>query len=541
MRGSFRDTGSVITLKYGISLKRYGIKDRRRRLMDKMIEDMYKDAMVAEDLQDFLIQEALTNDLKMREVWERASAGIERIIKDTGSISMEAAEELLAEWRTTRELGNDFRAMAGHIRFRLLPLLSSVLGMLHRAVTTVSGAWEIRSTSLGYFTIRDVKSGRYLHDPYDPMREAGILAERIYSIEMDSFHILGCGLGYLPYQVWKRSEGSVRLYLYEEDMSMIRLAQEIGVLSMIPDDNLIIVDNKDVEEMLKIFVYSRHEGIKDHYVSDWKAKEFFDHPIGKMIAGIDFDDRTERTHDVLQKANRRKNSARGAKPIDEFKKDYDLEGKECVIISAGPSLNDNIDFLRESVGKRVLIATNAVLYRLKDEDIIPDVVVMLDPLPSLVRHINGVEEYYSRIPLVALDSGSSTFIEKYRGEVYLLSDEKGTCCANFGGTVSSMGLYLAYYLHAKAVHLIGNDLAFSEGVNYAEGLVHEVTEGMEADSLTGLLVDSVDGGKVPTDYLYNTYRLIFEEQIREHPDVKVYNRSKHGARIAGTIEKEETT
>jgi hypothetical protein len=169
------------------------------------------------------------------------------------------------------------------------------------------------------------------------------------------------------------------------------------------------------------------------------------------------------------------------------------------------------------------------------ENIFPDIVVMLDPHNlRMISHIKGIEEYTYNIPIVFPTNGSQAFISRYKGPKYALYDYEMTQSGfkwNFGGTVASLGIDLAYFLEAGKIYLVGSDLAFPYNQNYADGVAHNTTEGINNIIFT----QSVDGGQVATNNVYNEYRRIIEHQIACHPDIPVYNMSRHGADIIGTL------
>ena len=94
---------------------------------------------------------------------------------------------------------------------------------------------------------------------------------------------------------------------------------------------------------------------------------------------------------------------------------------------------------------------------------------------------------------------------------------------------------MAFVLGAQKIYLSGSDLGFPENRSYARGLVHRETDGMPVDSDGGRVVEAVDGKKIRTTVIYESYRKTLERQIQAHPSVTVYNMSHNGAKIAGTL------
>ncbi len=499
--------------------------------MEAEIEQMYKDALAVTELQETLRWSALGAVDNMKEKWESASARISGILPRIASVNMDAAKILMTAWKTARESGKDFRLLAACISSTLIPALKESLSVLYGTIQFSVGRWIFQKTGFGFFSVRDTESGRLLHEPHDPMREAADLARYLYRGEMENFHILGIGLGYLAWQIWELSAHTSDIYVYEDDMIMLQMAYRYGVLSWIDPEHLILVDNKDKEKMLQMFLYGEENGLHNHYVSDWKLRSYHDTEYGVLVDTFDFNERTQRACGMQQLINARMNSKKAMRALAELPQVLKTDSSECVVVSAGPSLNDAIPFLRESVGKRTIIVVNTAIKRLEKEKIPASLAVMLDPLPGLGKHIQGIEEYTEAIPLVTVMEGSGTFISAYRGEVFCIEkDGSDDYCWQFGGTVASLGLDVAYYLGASVIYLVGSDLAFSQGQNYAGDVAHDVMENVTE----GISVESVDGGTVQTDLLYQRYRETLEAQIAAHPEVKVYNMSKHGAAIKGT-------
>ncbi|MCR5249159.1 MAG: DUF115 domain-containing protein [Lachnospiraceae bacterium] len=499
--------------------------------MEQSVEEMYKDALAVTRLQETLRWGAVGAPRRTRESWERASALISGLIPRIGMVNMETAGVLMKAWKATRESGDDIRALSACIDSVLLPVLKDALGVLYDRISFTVGNLEVRNAGFGFFSLKDLVENRCLHDPYDPMREAVEQARELYSEEMGCFHILGVGLGYLAWQVWEQSEHSVDIYIYEDDQIMLQLAYQVGVLSWIDREHLIVVEGQDAEKMLQRFLYTEDNSLHNHYVSDWKLRAYQDFPSGWLVDNLDFNERTGRDLAKRQKINLRVNSQRDSFSMDSFPKALSSPVSECVLVSAGPSLNDNLDFLRESVGKRTVMVVNTAIRKLEKEMIRPDAAILLDPNPVLKDHIEGIEIFTEDIPLVADLTASKEFLSLYRGKVFFLPRDgmTGEHRWDFGGTVASLGLDLAFFLGAKKIYLIGSDLAYPGGANYADGVSRQTAEGVDET----VEVLSSDGSMVKTNLLYNCYRRILERQIASHPDVQVFNMSRHGAKIAG--------
>lgn len=495
---------------------------------------IYTDYSVVQDIKESLFCLKLTNIDEAIYKWNAASQKIESIIPRVAEIDMDSAKYLLDSWEDARDERDDFRGLSYRLEQNLLPALLRALNTIYGPIDLEGGHYSFHKSESGFITVRDNNIGRYLHDLNDPMNEASVLSRDLYAPGMDNFHILGCGLGYLAYQIWEKSERSAHIYVYEDDESMLEYADQIGVLSWIDEEYLTLADNSDTDKMLSEFYKVCETDVPNRYISDWKVGFYSTSNNGYLIDSLDFNDRNRRFSGKCNLINVYENRKQSLHELESIRELISKKTKDAVVVSAGPSLNDNIDFIRRNAGAKLIICINAALKRLESEGIYPDIVVALDPKRSLASHIEGIEAFTESIPLVITANASYTFVNRYRGPKYVVNDYERTSDGfewNFGGTVASFALDLAYYLGAENIYLVGSDLAFSGNRNFADGVAHGANEGI----VNSVTVESNDGGVVETTRLYNKYRDILEVQISKHPDKKVYNMASHGAKIKGTL------
>lgn len=507
-------------------------------MQNPVFKKMYMDYGVIQDIKESLFCLKMTDIDEAIVKWDTASKKIESIIPKIAEINMETAKFLLENWGKALNEKDDFRVLSYHLEQELLHALLMSLNTLYGPIDLDGGSYSFHKTESGFMNVRDNNICRYIHDLSDPMYEASVLAKDLYSPGMYNFHILGCGLGYLAYQIWERSERTAHIYMYEDDKSMLEFADQIGVLSWIDKECLTLVDNSNTEKLIAEFYKACETDIPNRYISDWKVGSYNRITNGYLIDSLDFNERNRRFSGNRNLINSYENRKQTLYEFESIRKQINKQTKDAIVVSAGPSLNDNIEFIRSNADSKLIICINAALKKLQCEKICPDVVVALDPKKTLSSHIEGIENFTDGIPLVITDNASYTFVKKYRGPKYVVSNYDRTSDGfvwNFGGTVASFALDLAYYLGAENIYLVGSDLAFSENRNYADGVAHEINEGM----LNSVTVESTDGGMVGTTRLYNKYREILEAQISKHPDSRVYNMAHHGAKIKGTYSGDE--
>ena len=180
-----------------------------------IIKTIYKDSMIIEDLHEVARKIAILEIGEAISLWNKTSSKIENLISRVGSSNINLAKELLSVFKMCRQETSDFRVLENLISNDLIPNITKAVDSLYEPMRIEDSKRVFERTPSGFLTIMDLETGRYIHSPWDPMHEADIFSEELYSPDIDNFHILGCGLGYLPYQIWEKSEHSVQIYIYD--------------------------------------------------------------------------------------------------------------------------------------------------------------------------------------------------------------------------------------------------------------------------------------------------------------------------------------
>lgn len=176
------------------------------------------------------------------------------------------------------------------------------------------------------------------------------------------------------------------------------------------------------------------------------------------------------------------------------------KGKPAIVVSAGPSLRRNIDLLSQpGVRDRVvIIAVQTVLKTLLAKGIRPHFVTALDHASISKRFYEGLTAAdVEGVTLVVEPKASPAIFEAWPGAIRcpaerivdsILTDHaEDAAQAIFqrdrgelrpGATVAHLAYYLARYMGADPVILIGQDLGFTDGQYYAAGAaIHQVWSG----------------------------------------------------------------
>lgn len=506
-------------------------------MAEQFLEKIYADSIIIDQLRECLRLIARYDDRQTMKKYNQAMAGLERLMDEYAQGDPKAATSIQNDALRILEHWDDIAYVTGVIEGGIIPKLYRYMSFFTDIEVEDEG-YLLKSSDSGFLTLRSPDTGFFMHDVHDPMQEAGRIADIIYKPEMEHIIIFGCGLGYLPYKIWERSQGAVKITIYEEDEKILSYAKSYGVLSWIDEKNLEIICDPDPVKVIKLFVdnidyVSKEKCIYISYEKKVKFKGIADGQFDYVAALVQYN---WELGDAV-KINIWKNKKSKQISYDELRQRVDK--KEWVMVAAGPSLDDNIEFLKESKGSRTIIAVNTVLKRLKKENIVPDLICAADSYEQLVEHIIGAEDFTEGVPLLADWATNWKYTERYRGDKCFVctptsrevAEDEGRSedIWDVSGTVSCMAMEAAVRLGGKVVYLVGLDLAFPGGKDYAGNMPH----GKVNKKGGTIQVKSVDGGMVETARTFNTFIGIIADNIAKHPDITFYNMSKHGAYIEG--------
>lgn len=231
-------------------------------------------------------------------------------------------------------------------------------------------------------------------------------------------------------------------------------------------------------------------------------------------------------------------------PADLYMDKY--KNRPAIIVSAGPSLEKNVDLLKEVKNKMMIISGGRTLKGLVDKDIVPDLLAVID---QDQKSYDLVEGYIDKIkcPLLFWECTNEKIVEHHTGNkifsshidfVAKVAGRQMNVIPTGGSVAHSMASYAAM-MGCNPVIFIGQDLAYTNEKSYSN--ISENRDGTwkfdEVKSSDDLWVEDVNGEKVRTSLSLNLFRRWFEKMIKEYfPNTTFINATEGGARIKGTIE-----
>lgn len=224
------------------------------------------------------------------------------------------------------------------------------------------------------------------------------------------------------------------------------------------------------------------------------------------------------------------------------------EGIPVIVVSAGPSLNKNIQDLKAAQGKACIIATDTAMKPLLNAGIVPDLFMIVDGLKpaELFEHKD-----ISKVGMVTMTAVSPEPMDIHKGKKFFYyscspyetelirminaMDKREIQLPDIptGGSVATSAFSLGVYMGANTIILVGQDLALTGNKVHVDGAFKNEICQIDMESGEYFEVDSVDGGKVVTRHDFKLYLDWFEKIIKDWSHIQVVDATEGGALIHG--------
>ena len=216
-----------------------------------------------------------------------------------------------------------------------------------------------------------------------------------------------------------------------------------------------------------------------------------------------------------------------------------------ILIGAGPSLDESIDFLREVQDKAIIVASNSPYRKLINSGIKPHLVVTADPMAPTLLGFNNVS--LEGVPLACPFSAYPEIVKRFSGRILswctfnpivdVLNERTGgkpRTPIMEQGTVSGCVLDLSALFGCKKVLFVGQDMAVrDDGRYYTDDSFYSDTGNEYADTSKGHRLPGNTQEKVLVEGRLYVYLKTFEQFIAKHTQVEYRNLARTGVRISG--------
>ncbi len=243
-----------------------------------------------------------------------------------------------------------------------------------------------------------------------------------------------------------------------------------------------------------------------------------------------------------------KNSIENFKNLGDCIKFGAFEGafinKPAVIVGAGPSLDKNVELLKDAKDKFLIIAFYKSVATLEKHGIKPDIVVAVDA--RQLWSVTNIHEVTLNYPLLYITTTDYRLVDACQCEkIFALTKQDKAIkevlrlCNRLeneiyaSGTVALTALDFAAACGCDPIVLVGQDLAYTNNKRHTAG----ANTIQLSDEDLSFFTKDIYGEPVPTSPSLNLYRTLIEQYIEfdQNNSSRVYiDATEGGAKIKGT-------
>lgn len=409
-----------------------------------------------------------------------------------------------------------------------------------------------------YFLKVEQHPGRFINmgDAIDPVAEARALVPDFTDGDKSLFVVLGMGLGHLVLEAVKKYP-KARFIVVEQDGRVFRKAMEaLDLREVFAAANVEFVVSLNADILYRYFMGHFANGDHHLYLPAIKvlmnplivsySRDYYNRVAAILkqvmddfwygVVGNDYKDALIGFGHVLKNLKYHERFL-AVEPMQNLFSD-----RVGVVVSSGPSLDEQIQMLKEHQHRSVIICADTALKKLLQNGITPFGVT------SIERNFNSDKLFKDiAVPpdlvLFAPALIKPEIIRDFPGKVCFL----GKTCYPFywlpelaplweaGHSCSHVSAKALDYLGCRKVALLGQDLAFHphSGASHFGGVMDFVSAGYgERDKI---LVPRNGGGEIATTQVWLMFRNEFSNIVKLHTRAKFFNviPSGFGASIEG--------
>lgn len=401
----------------------------------------------------------------------------------------------------------------------------------------------------------------YLHSKYDPIKEAELIIDKLEEREeiTQDTHVIfyGLGLGYHLDVFFKRFP-QIEFSIYEPSVDVLSHYLNQRLLKSLPLKQLISLqcgyDNNGMNAFFKTMI----TGVK-------KQSIICDLPPYQKVFKEEYKAFLNQFREVIKSMRNSMHTNYAYKKrwilnsVFNFKEVLTtpnilmenkgiFKGKTAILVSAGPSLNyeiENLKLIKEK-GLAYIFTVGSAINTLIHHDLYPDAMCTYDPTEeNLMAFKKAIKMGITSIPMIFGTSvGYETLLE-YKGPKYHMITNQDTASNYFlkiasneelvtvsdAPTVAVVTLELLHKLGFEEVILVGQNLAYLDKNNYAEGVEYQRTlEDMNNADLR-IAKDVFEKEVFTTDSYLSMKKMM--EMLINHFGIRVVNTTKGGIKIEG--------
>jgi len=393
---------------------------------------------------------------------------------------------------------------------------------------------EIETSNRGPLTLK--KNNHYLYSRYDPIKEVSKFIDSQIDPLANLYCLFGFGLGYHVEQLMAK-EPNKKIIVIDTDISTIQAAMHhIDLTNILSNENVqIVILNNSIQ--IQEFIRSQESdgpNIKWIIPQSW-ISTISNSSFKEILEDIKIKEMSFLRMKNIMEENFQNNIQLFDSHIGPLLGQF--EGKKAALVAAGPSLDDNVDVLKQLKNKYFLLCVGAAYKTLLHHNIEPDAIVISDPHDLVFEQIKGVS---GQIPLLFLATVNKEVVRYWSGTKIILFQARYPLSEQFakehqipliqtGGSVATTGLDVLIKMGFAEIVFFGQDLAYKENQSHSIHSTSNKTISLSQPTFT----EANNHQKVATSRSWLVFRKWIEQKIQQTPNIQFKNTSYTGAVIKG--------
>lgn len=430
-----------------------------------------------------------------------------------------------------------------------------------------------------------------IHNNNGAADEASLISSKIPSSGNSLRIVYGLGLGYLPDEMAKNLPSDSNIIIYEPKLEILKFVLSIAQIDALYNKNVYLCSDKESFFELVSKLINKETKMTISFLASYKNLFYEDIievlKLAQKSQGLLKAQQNTFKFMAFPSLKNQFNNLGSIFKTPLVTKLADIyKGKTALVLSAGPSLKENIEIIKKNKDKFIIFAVNVTLKLLAQYEIEPDFVVAIEPYSSN-EHFSktNTEKTYA---ILETFTATSVYNQNFKKKFSYISKNnyinpwirrvlgEKTDIDTYG-TVSYTALVSAVLMGFDKIIICGQDLAYKNGECYAKGSQFEELECVfdeekkeyvikardfekyaESAAFKGFstedkvknakininflnsnlcTVKSQDGGLIPTQtgyYLFVDFFSKYAKKIKEEKkDLILINSSTGGAQIDG--------
>lgn len=233
------------------------------------------------------------------------------------------------------------------------------------------------------------------------------------------------------------------------------------------------------------------------------------------------------------------NLHRNIQPIKKLRKK--LLGRDVLIIGGGPSLDEDIEWIKENSQKLIILAAARTSSRLQKEGIIPDFIVSVDPHDLSFDNSKQMLLFDQNTILLNCFHISPKLLNQWALNAAYFSDalpwgESEENSSSPGPTVIHSAIHQTVFMGARKIYLSGVDLCFKGNKTHASGSA-EGNVGKLGALKRLTQVETYSGEMADTDQAFASGVDAMVRLVQGYKDLgiecQIFNLNCYAAKVAG--------